>query len=112
MDNINSELWYELWLSQSFKLNQVREFLNNQGVSEENHTPYIDEYLKKIDRKRTQMGFKLIGVGSIFCFTSMILTFSNLFPDMRSFSLYGLTMIGITIGFVGLYYLMEKQNMD
>lgn len=70
-------------------------------LPEAEHT--IRELKTAINAKKRSRGMALLAIGTAICFFSMLFTF--LFGHSYVM-LYGLTMVGVTIAFTGLVYVM------
>lgn len=56
---------------------------------------------------RVKNGFILLGMGSVVCFSSCILTILNSDPALTGWLLYGLTSLGVIKAFAGLVMVFE-----
>lgn len=81
----------------------ISEQLKQQGIAEEQATEAITAVKQEIRAKNRNTGMILLGIGSALCFFSMLYTFM---VGHNYFMLYGLTLIGITVAFIGLVYVM------
>ena len=82
---------------------RVRQRLMESGVQEESAAESIATVKKEIRLKNRSIGMILIMIGSALCFFSMVYTY---FFGHNYFMLYGLTMLGVTVAFAGLVYVM------
>lgn len=82
---------------------QIREQLISDGLE----TAGAEEIVGVLKEERTirnrNRGMALLLIGAALCFGSMLFTF---LVGHNYFVLYGLTMIGVTVAFAGLVYIM------
>ena len=110
-NSVNKEILYNERVNNNISLNKIKEDLVEQGYADSSIEKIIADFNKHLDQKRTICGFKCMAGGGAFCFTSLFLTFLNVFPEMRSLTLYGLTFVGIITGIIGMYLLLEKREI-
>jgi hypothetical protein len=84
-------------------INELRQF----GLQEVQISELLQQYKKKKNDERQQIGFIITAIGAFFGFLSCIFTMLDVFPDFRGFVLYGLTSIGIVLIFIGLFLVFE-----
>jgi thiol:disulfide interchange protein len=65
------------------------------------------EAKRQLNAQKQFKGFIFMAVGAFIGFMSCVLTIAQVFPQWYSFILYGLTIIGITLAFIGLYFVLE-----
>lgn len=82
---------------------RIEERLKNLGVPAEQRAESMMTVKKEIRAKFRNRGMALIALGSVLCFLSMLFTFMF---GHNYFVLYGLTLLGVTIAFAGLVYVM------
>lgn len=91
------------WKSEGLDWDRISMRLQEQGLSESEADEALQVVKKEIRVKNKNLGMILLGIGSFLCFFSMVYTF---FFGHNYFMLYGLTMIGVSIAFAGLVYIM------
>lgn len=99
---------YKSWKSRNFTEEMITSELKENGLDSLQITELIQHYKKKCCEERQTTGFIITGIGAFLGFISCVLTMLDLFPQFRGFMLYGLTGIGVTIAFVGLYMIFEE----
>jgi hypothetical protein len=82
--------------------------LRNLGLPDAEIHSIYDQYNKLKLHERHQKGMIMMILGGMIGLLSCVLTMVDLFPEIRSFTLYGLTSIGVLIAFIGAYFVFEK----
>ena len=82
--------------------------LRNLGLSDTEIHSIYEQYNKLKLHERHQKGMIMMLLGGFIGFLSCVLTMLDLLPEIRSFTLYGLTSIGVFIAFIGAYFVFEK----
>ncbi len=91
------------WLANGMDLETMNQKLIEAGMAAED-AEAICQLVKKEKRARNRnTGMILLGIGSALCLLSMVYTFVY---GHNYFMLYGLTMIGVSVAFAGLVYIM------
>ncbi|MCC7298951.1 MAG: hypothetical protein IT244_11515 [Bacteroidia bacterium] len=91
------------WKSEGMGWETIETLLEEHGYSPRQAEDAIQLVKKEIRAKHRSLGMLLLGIGSILCLFSMMF---SLLVGPNTFVLYGLTMIGVTIAFAGLVYVM------
>lgn len=99
---INAET-IQLWIKEKLTPKAIEESLISQGYESRAIIEYMSEYNRLVRVKRQITGFVLMGVGGFIGFIACVMALLNLVPDMQSFFLFGLTMVGVGIVFYGMY---------
>jgi ABC-type Co2+ transport system permease subunit len=95
------------WIIAKQTPDTIRQQLCNNGMDDDTVAAYLKEYRKLRNAKRQFNGFICMAVGALLGFISCVLTLTNVFPALYNVFLYGLTMLAITIVFIGLYLVFE-----
>lgn len=95
------------WMSANLTPQAIEAELHSKGVDAQTISEHLTEFKRQRNLKRQFKGFIYMAVGAFLGFMSCVLTLSEAFPQWYSFILYGLTMIGITLAFIGLYFVIE-----
>ena len=85
----------------------IEEELQSKGLNAASISDHLKEYKRLRNAKRQFTGFVLMAIGAFIGFLSCVLTVSEFFPEWYNFILYGLTIIGVSIVFMGLYFVFE-----
>lgn len=99
---------FEDWEIRGLDRDTIINELKKSSHSELEIGDIIKSYEKYKDNKRLRKGFVLMGLGSFLGFLSCVITMLDIMPDFRHFILYGLTTIGVSIAFIGCYFVFEK----
>lgn len=91
------------WKSSGMDWERISLRLQEEGLSPSEADEAMNWVKKEQRTKNKNIGMVLLGLGSAICFFSMVYTF---FFGHNYFMLYGLTMIGVSIAFAGLVYIM------
>lgn len=100
--------FFEDWEIRGLDKEVIIQELKKFSYSELEIEETIKRFEKYKDSKRIRKGFILMGLGSILGFLSCLFTMLDIMPDFRHFILYGLTTIGVSIAFIGCYFVFEK----
>jgi hypothetical protein len=95
------------WMVNNVTLQAIEAELHSKGMDAHSIAEHIKEFKRQRNALRQFKGFIYMAVGAFFGFISCVLTLSEAFPQWYDFILYGLTIIGITIAFIGLYFVLE-----
>lgn len=95
------------WVAEKRSSHEIENTLANLGYDADLIAAYLQSYTKMIHAKRRNLGFILVIVGSVLGFLSCVLTMVDILPAFSNFCLYGLTSFGVTLAFVGLYFIFE-----
>lgn len=91
------------WLANGMDFDTMHQKLTEAGMAAQD-AEAICQLVKKEKRARNRnTGMILLGIGSALCLLSMVYTFVY---GHNYFMLYGLTMIGVSVAFAGLVYIM------
>jgi hypothetical protein len=99
---------FKAWKSRSMTEEMISRELQEKGYDSLQITELIQHYKKKCCEDRQSTGFIVTGIGAFLGFISCVMTMLDLIPEFRGFMLYGLTGIGVTIAFIGLYLIFEE----
>ena len=105
-NSINSTT-IQQWMSANLTPQAIEADLHSKGLDAHTISEHLTEFKRQRNLKRQFKGFIYMAIGAFIGFLSCVLTLSEAFPQWYSFILYGLTMIGITIAFIGLYFVLE-----
>jgi hypothetical protein len=97
------ELLVKQWRADGMDWERITQKLLETGVSSEAAEQVVQVVKKERRLKNKNIGMMMLALGSALCFFSMTYTY---FYGHSYFMLYGLTMIGVGIAFVGLVYVM------
>ena len=95
------------WVTNNLSLESVEVELKQKGLQADDVTHYIKEFKKQRNAKKQFKGFVLMSIGAFLGFLSCVLTILQVFPEWYSLVLYGITFVGVSIIFVGLYFVFE-----
>ena len=95
------------WIGSNLTPQAIEEELQSKGLDAVAISEHLKEYKRIRNAKRQFTGFVLMAVGAFLGFLSCVLTVSEAFPEWYNFLLYGLTIIGVSIVFMGLYFVFE-----
>ena len=95
------------WIGSNLTPQAIEEELQLKGLDAASISAHLKEYKRVRNAKRQFTGFVLMAIGAFIGFLSCILTVSEFFPEWYNFILYGLTIIGVSIVFMGLYFVFE-----
>ena len=95
------------WVTNNLSLESLEVELKQKGVNADDITRYIKEFKKQRNAKKQFKGFVLMSVGAFLGFLSCVLTILQVFPEWYSLVLYGITFVGVSIIFIGLYFVFE-----
>ena len=95
------------WLANNLSLQSVEAELQQKGLDADAIIAHINEFKKQRNAKKQFKGFVLISIGAFLGFLSCVLTILQVFPEWYSLVLYGITFVGVSIIFVGLYFVFE-----
>lgn len=90
-------------LANGLDMDTIVQQLTSSGMTEEMALELLQSIKKEKRAKNRSLGSILLLVGSALCFASMLFTF---FVGPNPWMLYGLTMLGVTIAFIGLVYIL------
>ncbi len=97
------------WKNKQYSEEAIILELQHHGIQDETHiSDIIRHYKRHCCQDRQKTGFILTAIGSFLGFMSCVFSMLDLIPDLRGFFLYGLTSIGITVAFIGLYLIFEE----
>lgn len=82
---------------------QITDRMRESGIPEDEAVAAIGFVKKERRAKNRNLGMILLALGSACCFFSLMFTFMF---GHNYFILYGITMLGVTIAFAGLVYVM------
>jgi hypothetical protein len=91
------------YLSQGMDKESAIQALVSSGIDAETATQALEIILKNKRQKKRNTGMILIGIGTTLCVISL---FYTLFFGHNNFMLFGLTILGVLIAFMGLIFLM------
>lgn len=91
------------WHAAGYDKDQILEQLQSGGLPFEEAEQLYAAVKKEIQMKSRSIGMILIMIGAALCFFSMVYTF---FFGHSYFMLYGITLVGVTVAFAGLVYVM------
>ena len=106
--NLKYESLFKSWDFNKKSPEEMMLDLRNLGLSEEEVNNIYDQYNKIKLHERHLKGMMMMLIGGFIGFLSCVLTMLDLFPEIRGFTLYGLTSIGVLIAFIGAYFVFEK----
>ncbi len=90
-------------LAEGLDVDGVVQQLTSSGITAEMALELVQSIKKEKRAKNRSLGSVLLLVGSAMCFASMLFTF---FVGPNPWMLYGLTMLGVTVAFIGLVYIL------
>ncbi len=95
------------WVTLNLNPRDIESDLLQKGLDEDLIIEVLKEYKRQCNAKKQFKGFVLMAIGAFIGFLSCVLTLTEAFPQWYGFILYGLTFIGVTIAFIGLYFVFE-----
>ncbi len=95
------------WILAGITPQAIETELQLKGFDENSIQEHLQEFKKQRNAQRQFRGFVLMAIGSFLGFLSCVLTLTEAFPQYYGIILYGLTFIGVSIAFVGVYYVFE-----
>ena len=98
---------FKEWLAENLSPQDIEADLQQKGLDEDSIIEIIREYKNQRNAKKQFKGFVMMAVGAFIGFLSCVLTLTEVYPQWYGFILYGLTFIGVTIVFIGLYFVFE-----
>ncbi|MBL7771664.1 MAG: hypothetical protein JNM95_02235 [Chitinophagaceae bacterium] len=98
---------FQQWSSNHYSEEQILNYLESKGVLQDHVEGILKQYKKHRMLQRTNQGFLFIGIGALLGLISCLFTVYGVLPEFRSFILYGLTGMGITIACYGGYLVFE-----
>lgn len=104
--NLNNDL-IKSWLVNNTTYNDAVLDLEKNGITEPLLTNYLEEFKKQRRSRRQTNGLVLMGIGAFIGFISCVFTMLDIAPDFRGVLLYGITTLGVSIAFWGMYLLFE-----
>ncbi len=95
------------WITNNLSLQDIEKDLQQKGFDVDSIKAHIKEYKKQLNAKKQFKGFILIVIGAFLGFLSCVLTLAQVFPQWYTLVLYGITFVGVSIIFIGLYLVFE-----
>ena len=95
------------WMLANISPQEIEAQLLQKGFDENSIQEHLEEYKKQRNAQRQFKGFVLMVIGSFLGFLSCVLTLTQVFPQYYGIILYGLTFIGVSIAFIGVYLVFE-----
>jgi len=101
-------VYYEKWKYKNHFDEVIMNELRQHGLDSLQIMELMDYFKKKQENEHlTHTGFLITSLGALLGFISCVLTMTDVFPEFRSFILYGMTSVAIVLITVGLYYIFE-----
>jgi len=95
------------WMLANITPQEIEAQLLQKGFDQNSIQEHLQEFKRQRNAQRQFKGFVLMAIGSFLGFMSCVLTLTEAFPQYYGIILYGLTFIGVSIAFVGVYHVFE-----
>ena len=89
-------------LSRGASKAELEQILENSGVDKFYAQSIVQECLKTHTARKRSQGMMLVLLGGLICLASCVFTLLSSNPSFSSFTLIGLTSLGIIVAFAGL----------